>query len=53
MYIGSTNLFLDIVKSSTKVPASWITSEKYENCEGFYQYMAGKHNRLKLFQRKK
>ncbi|WMJ89108.1 hypothetical protein [Anaerocolumna sp. MB42-C2] len=53
MYIGSTNLYLDIVKANTKVPASWMTSEKYENCEGFSQIMAGRHNRLRLFQKKK
>jgi hypothetical protein len=53
MYIGSTNLYLDIMKSNTKVPASWMTSEKYENCEDFYKYMVVKHNSLKFLHRKK
>lgn len=53
MYINSTNLFLDIIKYNTKVPASWITSEKYENCENFYQNITTKPNRMKFFHKKK
>lgn len=53
MYIGSTNLYLDLMKSNNKVPANWIASEKYENCEGFNQEMAERHSRLKFFHKKK
>ncbi|ROR23988.1 hypothetical protein EDD66_112119 [Mobilisporobacter senegalensis] len=52
MYIGSTSLYLDFIKYNTKVPASWITSEKYENCEDFYHSLVAK-NKRKLFFRKK
>lgn len=52
MYIGSTNLYLDLMKYNTKEPASWITSERYENCENFYQHMVVKHNRLRFFHKK-
>lgn len=52
MYIGSTNLYLDLMKSNNKVPANWIASEKYENCEGFNQDMAERHSRLKFFHKK-
>lgn len=52
MYIGSTNLYLDIMKYNTKVP-SWITSENYENCEDFYKQLTVRNNKTKLFHRKK
>ncbi len=53
MYISSTNLYLDFMKYNTAVPASWIASEKYENCENFYQYMVVKNKKIKLFHKKK
>jgi hypothetical protein len=53
MYIGSTNLYLDLIKYNTKAPVSWVTSENYENCENFYQYMVARRSRPKFFQRKK
>ena len=53
MYIGSTYLYLDSMKYNNKVPASWIALEKYENCENFYQQMAERNNRLKVFHKKK
>lgn len=52
MYIGSTNIYVDLTKYNTNVVPSWITLEKYENCENFYQHMVEKHNTLKLFHRK-
>ncbi|MDF2543136.1 MAG: hypothetical protein K0S47_2854 [Herbinix sp.] len=52
MYIGSTYLYLDFMQPSAKAPASWMTLEKYENCENFYQNMVAKHNKIKLFHRK-
>lgn len=53
MYIDSTNLFLNIITYNTKAPASWITSEKYEYCEDFYQSITTKPSRMKLFHKKK
>ncbi|WOO38132.1 MULTISPECIES: hypothetical protein [Clostridia] len=52
MYIGSTNLYLDLIDYNTKAPASWITSERYENCENFYQHLVVKQGRPKLFHKK-
>lgn len=51
MNIGS-NLYLDLMKYNTKAPASWITSEKYENCEDFYRSMVVKHSKLRLFHKR-
>ncbi|MDF2587188.1 MAG: hypothetical protein K0S41_1029 [Anaerocolumna sp.] len=53
MYIGNTSLYLDFIKSNNKVPESWIALEKYENCENFYQSIVEKHNKPKLFHRRK
>lgn len=52
MYIGSTNLYLDLMKFNTKEPASWIRSERYENCENFYTHVVAKHNKFRLFRKK-
>jgi len=52
MYIGSTNLYLDQVKYNNNVQASWITSEKYENCENFYEHIVVRNNKSKLFHKK-
>lgn len=51
MYVGSTNLYLDLMKFNTKEPASWITNERYENCENFYNHMVVKHNKFRLFRK--
>jgi hypothetical protein len=53
MYIGSTNLYLDIIKYNTNVQPSWFTTEKYENCENFYQNVVVSHSPQKLFHKKK
>lgn len=52
MYIGSTNLYLDLMEYNTKAPASWIASEKYDNCENFYQHIVSKQNKHRLFHKK-
>lgn len=52
MYIGSTNLYLDLIEYNTKAPASWIASERYDNCENFYQHMVVKQNKRRLFHKK-
>lgn len=52
MYIGSTNLYLDQVKYNNNVQASWITSEKYENCENFYEHIVVRNNKSKFFHKK-
>ncbi|MGN6712440.1 hypothetical protein SAMN02745136_00728 [Anaerocolumna jejuensis DSM 15929] len=52
MYIGSTNLYLNLPEYDTKAPASWITSEKYDNCENFYQHLVVKQTKHRLFHKK-
>ncbi len=52
MYIGSTNLYLNLSEYDTKAPASWITSEKYDNCENFYQHLVVKQNKHRLFHKR-
>lgn len=52
MYIGSTNIYLNVPAYDTKAPASWITSEKYDNCENFYQHMAVKQSKRNFFHKK-
>ncbi len=53
MYIGSTNLALDLPEYKTSVSPNWITSEKYYNCEYFYYHMNHTQKKRSLFNRKK
>ncbi len=53
MYINSTNLALDLPEYNTKVPSSWITSEKYYNCDYFFNYMNNLKKKRKLFHKNK
>jgi hypothetical protein len=48
MYIGSTNLFLNLPEYTTKDTPNWITSEKYYNCDFYYQMNTNQKKR-KLF----
>lgn len=53
MYIGSTNLSLDLPEYRTSVSSNWIASEKYYNCESFYYHMSQSQKKRKLFRRNK
>lgn len=51
MYIDSTNLYIDLTKYNIKAFNSLIASEKYDNCENFYQHLVGKQKLHKFFHR--
>lgn len=50
MYIGSTNFFITLPDASKGMTPSWITSEKYYNCDFYYQISQLK-KRKKLFKK--
>ncbi|MFU0828777.1 MAG: PINc domain-containing protein [Lachnoclostridium sp.] len=52
MYIGSTNLYLDLVRYNRQNSPSWMAHEKYENCEDFYELISAKNNKSKRFYKK-
>jgi predicted butyrate kinase (DUF1464 family) len=55
MYIMNTNLYSDILKYQSNIPASVIVSERYFNCENFFSDMNHKKRKLinKLMSNKK
>jgi hypothetical protein len=52
MYIGSTYYYMDTLKNRDNIQPSWDVSEKYENCENFYQQITGEDNKNKFFHKK-
>ncbi|SHO46670.1 hypothetical protein SAMN02745217_01248 [Anaerocolumna xylanovorans DSM 12503] len=52
MYIDSTNLYIDLTKYNTKAFTSLIASEKYDNCENFYQHLVEKKDIHRFFRKK-
>jgi len=52
MYIGSTNISFNSSVYNANVMPSWITSEKYYNCENFYNQITTKQKKRKLFTKK-
>ncbi len=53
MYINSTNLSLNLPEYNTSASSSWISSEKYYNCDNFFYYMNMLQKKRKLFRRKR
>ena len=53
MYIGSTNISFDLSDYKSDITPSWITSEKYYNCENFYSHSKVNHNKFRLFRKRK
>lgn len=51
MYIGSTNIYLNLPEYNTNVSPNWMTSEKYYNCDFYYQEN-NSQKKKKLFRRK-
>lgn len=39
MYISSTNLFIDLQSYHNNELPNWVTSEKYYNCDNFYNQL--------------
>ncbi len=52
MYIGSTNLFLNLPEYHINDSNNWAASEKYYNCDNFYYHMNTDRKRKKLFTRR-
>ena len=52
MYIGSTNIFVNVPDNSKDLTPSWITTEKYYNCDFYYQLSMLKKKR-RLFKKDK
>jgi hypothetical protein len=53
MYIGSTNLFLNLPEYNKKVSSNWIASEKYYNCDNLnYLLNMNPRKRIHLWKNK-
>lgn len=50
MYIGSTNYFNNLQDNHQSITPSWVTSEKYYNCDFYYQLRELKKKR-RLFKK--